>query len=1685
MRISQLVAISAALALTAPAWAALPPAPGPYIAPGWNDFSGSGVDEQDWQVGTFYFFWYNTKNGMHIVDSDGTDACTTHYYKWIPGTTSYAQPPILAWDEPAWVEEQLEDMLAAGIDFLMPVYWGVPGTKDWNTEGVTTLAQVLLDRESKGKPSPRVGLFYDTSTLDKVDLSSQSGKEKFYGTIRDFYSMVPPRFWNRRDGKVLAWLYHSAFPSKKDDAAFTYARNQFAADFGGTPLSFVADQGWKDAGCSVDRVYSWGGALADGPKLFDYCEVGPGFDNTAVPWGSASLTQPRNGGAFYSSGWQKAVAHPCRVTAVETWNEWHESTDIAHSFEYGTQYIQLTASWAIKFRFKGSYLNAAYRYVMGRLPDKSGKQSYGDMLAGNPPSAVRDDILESPEAKDVLSNDGYIAFLYKHYLHRDPDAGGVKNYQDFLNGGGTRAQARDEFINSPEAMSKVSDNQFVTELYWQILFRKPDDEGFATYMGMLAQGTLRSTVRDNFLNSGEFTEKQVGQKGLADLAGVFDFAGWPKQGTWCTPYYKDADGDGAGGSDTGKCLYEPLAPFTKTTGGDCNDANPQVKPGAQEVCNAADDNCNGQADEGLFNACGTCGPAPDEVCDGQDNDCDGKVDEGLLNACGTCGPAPDEVCDGQDNDCDGQVDEGCPACPNGQIQACIPPGGDCANGLQLCTDGSWGECVSTCPPPDVVEEEDWMPQDVEAPDGAGQPDLVADLPGPAPDSGPGPEIPALDSAAGEVLPADGMAGKSELENQDGTAEIGGAGDGWFTVPADGHSGDGGSGKKSGGCSAAPGPSEGASVWILLLLGGAMLGVIRRFRAPVAGGSGIGGPGSGSRARCGRGAQAGTGCGHWRGGFGLLLAALFLAACGSVSGGSSADADVLLFPGADVPSHVPDGSGDRQPEPEAMVPDDSYEPKDQVNTSFDSAAADAPGDIKLLDAPEPDAGPDGSPKDETPGPTDTLITDTLPADVEDSQSPDAAADLAADTCTPLCEGKQCGDDGCGGFCGACPPGLDCEGGTCKQAPCVPQCGGKQCGDDGCAGSCGACPPDYVCQEGACIFAAGCIDVPKPEPVSEDPLGALSPAGPAETVKEGGFTDDYVHDPTSYIKVGTRREWGSTIVFFGLAKGKPGMNTTNTIDANDTGREVQIALYDPLRAMQGCAWNATCQSNPGAACPSSITYLGWDPVQGGNECNIGSGTEWINVAPGILEAGVRPLFWNPDWKEPTCANGGCSDPGKKAMKSDVSYTQRLRFVATHVVEMKMTVENLSDLDHPATGQEFPTLYAVYGAGGTADLKVLLDSNGQQIIVDGPGNDGFYFKNFTSPGGWVALQNASKDYGVGIYYENRLTGFQGWQKLGVFNNVRSQFSFALPAFGKVKARAYLILGAFGTIASEAAALDAKLPPFGALDAPKMDAAVSGTLHVTGWALDNKGIASLALRRDGVQVASLPLNTQRPDVCQVYPGYTMCNQVGFEADVPLGDWSPCPHLLEIAASDTDGNVRVVARVRVFANGAPGCGKDADCDDGDPCTMDTCAGAAGCQHEKLPCLPGTHPIYRFYGNKGGDSDHMFKSDTTAPAGYAFEGQHFTLFDGPAPGLVALHQLYCSGCFDHLQSLDGNEGAPAYQDEGVLGYCAANPIPEASKELRRLYSVAASDHFVSTSQQEWSEAQALGYVPEGTLCYVP
>ena len=53
-------------------------------------------------------------------------------------------------------------MIGAGVDFLMPVYWGVPGRYDgWSFAGLPPLVEAHSALEKEGKKPPAIGMFYD------------------------------------------------------------------------------------------------------------------------------------------------------------------------------------------------------------------------------------------------------------------------------------------------------------------------------------------------------------------------------------------------------------------------------------------------------------------------------------------------------------------------------------------------------------------------------------------------------------------------------------------------------------------------------------------------------------------------------------------------------------------------------------------------------------------------------------------------------------------------------------------------------------------------------------------------------------------------------------------------------------------------------------------------------------------------------------------------------------------------------------------------------------------------------------------------------------------------------------------------------------------------------------------------------------------------------------------------------------------------------------------------------------------------------------------------------------------------------------------------------------------------------------------------------------------------------------
>jgi hypothetical protein len=136
-----------------------------------------------------------------------------------------------------------------------------------------------------------------------------------------------------------------------------------------------------------------------------------------------------------------------------------------------------------------------------------------------------------------------------------------------------------------------------------------------------------------------------------------------------TTYYADEDGDGFGDPSA------PVGACEETAGlvlddSDCDDADEQIHPEAAEICDEADNNCDGLTDDD--------DPALDMTTattwyrdldgDGHGNAgdsreaCLGAADEALLgddcdDGDSAVSPSAQEVCGGGDEDCDGLVDD--------------------------------------------------------------------------------------------------------------------------------------------------------------------------------------------------------------------------------------------------------------------------------------------------------------------------------------------------------------------------------------------------------------------------------------------------------------------------------------------------------------------------------------------------------------------------------------------------------------------------------------------------------------------------------------------------------------------------------------------------------------------------------------------------------------------------------------------------------------------------------------------------------------------------------------------------------------------------------------------------------------------------------------------------------------------
>jgi hypothetical protein len=129
-------------------------------------------------------------------------------------------------------------------------------------------------------------------------------------------------------------------------------------------------------------------------------------------------------------------------------------------------------------------------------------------------------------------------------------------------------------------------------------------------------------------------------------------------------YFADTDGDGFGDVTTliSTCV-QPQGYVTDSS--DCNDNDAAIFPGAQEICNDVDDDCNELIDDGLVFTTYYADADGDSFGDANNSLDACLIPDGYVTNSTDCNDnnanqnaTSPEICNGEDDDCDGTIDNG-------------------------------------------------------------------------------------------------------------------------------------------------------------------------------------------------------------------------------------------------------------------------------------------------------------------------------------------------------------------------------------------------------------------------------------------------------------------------------------------------------------------------------------------------------------------------------------------------------------------------------------------------------------------------------------------------------------------------------------------------------------------------------------------------------------------------------------------------------------------------------------------------------------------------------------------------------------------------------------------------------------------------------------------------------------------
>jgi len=283
---------------------------------------------------------------------------------------------------------------------------------------------------------------------------------------------------------------------------------------------------WTSSNTSVAKVDSNGKITATsyGTAIIKVQTVDGGY--TASCEVSVYTTESKAIDGFVSRLYLSCFGRDADLNGLNFWKDKLLSrastgADVANSFIFSSEFVKINVS-------NDAFIDIMYKTFFDRDGDKVGKDYWTDKLNnGISRLYILSCFVNSTEFSTICNNYGIsrgsiqltkvvdiypevTAFTYRFYdkcLDRKPDELGLSYWVNKLvTGQSTGAGISQEFVFSPEFISKnLSNTNFITIMYRVFFNREPDSAGQTYWVNILNVGKSRVEVLAGFVNSKEFT----------------------------------------------------------------------------------------------------------------------------------------------------------------------------------------------------------------------------------------------------------------------------------------------------------------------------------------------------------------------------------------------------------------------------------------------------------------------------------------------------------------------------------------------------------------------------------------------------------------------------------------------------------------------------------------------------------------------------------------------------------------------------------------------------------------------------------------------------------------------------------------------------------------------------------------------------------------------------------------------------------------------------------------------------------------------------------------------------------------------------------------------------------------------------------------------------------------------------